>query len=36
LNCFEVLPFNVTLEKVGVALVVVYDGVFAKGNAEEL
>ena len=36
LNCFDVVPFNVALEKVKVVLVVVYDGVFVKGDVCEV
>jgi hypothetical protein len=36
LNCFELLPFNIALEKVVVTLVTVYDVGFDTGNAEEL
>jgi len=36
LNCFDVIPFNVALEKVNVVLVVEYDGVFVKGDVSEV
>jgi hypothetical protein len=34
--CFELLPFNICLEKVTVALVTEYEGVLVKGDVEEL
>ena len=36
LNCFNAIPFNVAVEKVKVVLVVVYDGVFVKGDVKEV
>jgi hypothetical protein len=36
LNCFDVIPFNVALEKVKVVLVVVYDTVIVKGDVKEV
>jgi hypothetical protein len=36
LNCFDVIPFNVALEKVKLVLVAVYGTVIVKGEVKEV